>query len=111
MFLFEVAWILTDLGRSEELVAAISEAVIRDRWIDAAELIGGGDYGGAADLYADGGARPNEAYTRLRAAAQLVDSGRRREADEQLESALVFWRSVGAARYVRRAESLLAATA
>jgi hypothetical protein len=48
---------------------------------------------------------------RLRAAAQLVETGRRSEADEQLQRALAFWRSVGATRYVREGESLLAATA
>jgi hypothetical protein len=37
--------------------------------------------------------------------------GRRREADEQLRSALAFYRSVGATRYIRQGEALLAASA
>jgi len=41
----------------------------------------------------------------------LVRDGRRAEADEQLQRALGFYRSVGATRYVREAEALLAATA
>ena len=44
-----------------------------------------------------------EAIARLRARAQLVAEGRRAEADEQLQRALAFYRSVGATRYVRQA--------
>jgi hypothetical protein len=41
----------------------------------------------------------------------LVEQGRRAEADEHLHRALAFYRSVGATRYVREGESLLAASA
>ena len=57
------------------------------------------------------GAAPQEALFRLWAAEQLVDEGRRAEADEQLRRALAFYRSVGATRYVREGEALLAASA
>ena len=70
-----------------------------------------GNYARAADLYVQMGARPNEAYTRLRAAEQLTNSGRRKQACEQLELALAFWRSVGATRFIGQGETLLAATA
>ena len=53
----------------------------------------------------------DEAYVRLEAAAAHADAGRRAEADAQLQRALSFWRSVGATRYIREAETLLAATA
>jgi predicted ATPase len=66
---------------------------------------------GGGKLNATTGARPAEAYTRFRAAAELVDAGRRAEADAQLRRALAFWRSVGAVRYVREGDALLAATA
>jgi hypothetical protein len=56
-------------------------------------------------------ALPEEAFARLHAAGQFVERGRRPEADEQLAHALAFYRSVGAARYVREGEALLAATA
>jgi class 3 adenylate cyclase len=54
-----------------------------------------------------------EAYARLRAARQLVEDGRRPrpEADQHLQKALAFGRSVGATRYIREGESLLAASA
>jgi hypothetical protein len=41
----------------------------------------------------------------------LAAQGRRSEVDEQLRPALAFYRSVGATRYVRDGERLLAATA
>jgi hypothetical protein len=47
---------------------------------------------------------------RLRAAEQLLAKARRVEADEQLRKALEFYRRVGATRFIRRAETLLAAT-
>lgn len=37
--------------------------------------------------------------------------GHRADADEQPQLALAFWRSVGATRYVRRGEALLAKSA
>ena len=55
--------------------------------------------------------RPGEAYARLRVARQLVEEGRRAEADVQLQRSLAFWREVGATRYVREGEALLAASA
>ena len=48
---------------------------------------------------------------RLRAAESLVAQGRRAEADVQLQKALAFYRSVGATRFIREGEALLAATA
>ena len=52
-----------------------------------------------------------EAFYRLRAAEAFVGEGRRAEADEQLRRALAFYRGVGATRYVREGEALLAASA
>jgi class 3 adenylate cyclase/tetratricopeptide (TPR) repeat protein len=111
MFLFELAWVFVGLDRTDEFAETMRHAVIRTRWIEAAEAIALGDYGRAADIYAEAGTRPHEAYTRLRAAVLLVEQGRRSEADEQLLQALAFWRSVAATRYVREGEALLAATA
>jgi hypothetical protein len=65
----------------------------------------------ASDIIGGMGIVTNEAFFRLRAAEQLVDEGRRAEADEQLRRALAFYRSVGATRYVREGEALLAASA
>jgi hypothetical protein len=54
------------------------------------------------------GARPEEAWARLHAAERFVREDRRHEGDEQLQQALAFYRSVGASRYVREGEALLA---
>jgi hypothetical protein len=40
-----------------------------------------------------------------------VREGRRADADIELDAALSFWRSAGAAAYVREGETLLAASA
>jgi tetratricopeptide (TPR) repeat protein len=109
--LFDLAWVLTALERSEELAESARQAPIRTRQTQAAGALASGDYARAAEMYAEIGARPNEAYARLRAAGQLVDAGRRTEADAQLQSALAFWRSVGATRYIREGEALMAASA
>ena len=65
-----------------------------------------GSYLTAADIYTKMGTRPNEAFARLRAAEQLSAAGRREEADQQLQPALAFWRSVDAKHFVREAEAL-----
>jgi class 3 adenylate cyclase/tetratricopeptide (TPR) repeat protein len=70
-----------------------------------------GDLVAAAEIQAEEGWRVGEAELRLRAAESLVAQGRRAEADVQLRQALAFYRSVGATRYVREGEALLAATA
>jgi tetratricopeptide (TPR) repeat protein len=74
-------------------------AILDERWVDAAETLE--TIGDFAD----------EAFARLRAAEQLVAAGCRAEAEEHLQRALAFYRSVGATRYSREAEALLAASA
>jgi len=54
----------------------------------------------AADLLGEIGALPQEAFTRLRSGDPA-----------QVEKALAFYRSVGATRYIRVGETLLAASA
>lgn len=76
-----------------------AEAVLDHRWVDA------------ADAYEGIGALPYAALAALRATDAFVALGRRAEADVQLGRALAFYRPVGASRYVREGEALLAATA
>lgn len=109
--LFDLAWILAALGRSTELIEAAEQSRVPSPWTEAAVEIARGNYLPAADIYGEIGHLPNEAYTRLRAAEQLVAEGRRAEADEQLEKAIAFFRGVGAKRYVREGEALFAASA
>jgi class 3 adenylate cyclase/tetratricopeptide (TPR) repeat protein len=80
-------------------------------WYRVAESVIHDDFLGAAEIYAGAGDVTGEAYARLRAAGQLVGEGRRSEADQQLQRALAFYRSVGATRYIREGEHLLAESA
>jgi tetratricopeptide (TPR) repeat protein len=99
------------LGRADEFLSIAYRAPMKSPWFDAASAFASGAFERAADVYAEIGALPDEAYARLRAAEQLLGEGRRAEADKHLGRALGFWRSVGATRFIREGESLLAATA
>jgi class 3 adenylate cyclase/tetratricopeptide (TPR) repeat protein len=106
-----LAFVLTALGRSSELETIAENAKASTRWLDGARAFASGSFAEAADVYAEIGAFPEEAYTRLRAAEALVHAGRRAEADAQLQRSLAFSRPVGATAYIREAEGLFAASA
>ena len=106
-----LAVVLTELGREGELETIVESATVSTRWLDAARTYASGAFEEAADVYAEIGSVPDEAFARLRAAEALVAAGRRPEADAQLQRALTFYRSVGATAYIREAESLFAASA
>jgi len=99
------------LGIVSELRAVVERAASGSRWAPPLRALLDGEYAAAAGTYGEMGLRTTEAHVRLRAAEQLRAEGRRAEADEQLERSLAFWRSVGATRYIREGEALLAATA
>jgi len=80
-------------------------------WDRAARAVLDLRWGDAADLYERIGDRPTEALARLRAAQAFLDAGSRADANEELRKALAFWRSVGATRYIREGEALMAASA
>jgi len=105
------AWVAVTLGRASDLVEVIEPEPFRSPWLRASLAVASRDFLAAADLLGGMGIVSDEAFFRLRAADQLVDEGRRAEADEQLMRALAFYRSVGATRYVREGEALLAASA
>jgi hypothetical protein len=102
--------LLVGLGRAKELEEAIERAV-QMLWHDAARRIAVGDAAGAAEVYAEIGSVPDEAYARLRAADDLVRRGRRAEADAQLRLALPVFAQLGASAWQAEAESLLAKSA
>jgi class 3 adenylate cyclase/tetratricopeptide (TPR) repeat protein len=106
-----LAWVAHALDCVEEVTAAIDRARPETRWADAARAVVQDRFEEAADLFYDIGQLDDEADARLRAAEKLVRDGRRDEADGQLQKALAFYRSVGATRYVREAQSVLAASA
>jgi class 3 adenylate cyclase/tetratricopeptide (TPR) repeat protein len=95
-----LAGVLAAVGRSGELVEAARATDVRTRWLDAAGAVAAGDFTTAADIYAEIGSLPDEALARLRVGSV-----------PQVRRALEFYRLVGATRYIRQCEALLAATA
>jgi tetratricopeptide (TPR) repeat protein len=100
------------LERDDELrkLAERSRAIATP-WLEAARAYLDRDFLRAADLFATIGSAPEEAAARLLAAEALAEQGRRPEANEQLTRAADFYRGVAAKAYLRRAESLLVASA
>ena len=96
------------LGRGDELSEVAKRAPVKTRWLEAALALTTGDPREAARIYAQIGSLPDEAHARLRAAETLVAAGRGQEADAELAQALEFYRAVGATRYIREGEALLA---
>ena len=84
---------------------------MHSRWIDAGRAFASGDYTEAAARFAAIGSKPEEAFAHLRAAESLLERGERTAANAALGRALAFYRAVGATRFVRRGEALLAASA
>jgi tetratricopeptide (TPR) repeat protein len=103
------AWTACALGRADDVLAVLPECDVA--WVRAARAFASGDVGLAADVCAQMGAATEEAYDRVRLAEMLAQQGRRTEAEVQLQRALAFYRSVGATRYLRQAEELLARSA
>jgi class 3 adenylate cyclase len=107
----EVVLVAERVGRTAEIRAIVDGLPDEIRWKIAARATLDGRHADAADVYGQIGTLPDEAYERLRAARTLAGAGRREEAMDQLRRSLAFFRSVGATRYIREGEELLAASA
>ena len=105
------AWVFAALDRTEEFTDALDRAWAQTPWHDAARRIAAGDPAGAAEVYASMGSVPDEAYSRLRAAAGFVQAGRRTDADAQLQRLLPILTDLGATAWIAQAEPLLTASA
>jgi class 3 adenylate cyclase/tetratricopeptide (TPR) repeat protein len=105
----ELAWILLTVGDASRYLALLDRQPRLTRWFEAARCAVVGEDVRCAEICAEIGTRPDEAYARLRAAKRLTAEGSRAEADAHLQKALSFYRSVGATRYIREGEALLAA--
>jgi class 3 adenylate cyclase/tetratricopeptide (TPR) repeat protein len=104
-----LAWTLAAQGRGAELIAALPNSDVP--WIVAAAAFAAGDLRRAADICSGMGASTEEARDRFWLAEALIEQNRCSDADAELQRALVFYRAVGATRYIREAEGLLAASA
>ncbi|MGH3029738.1 MAG: ATP-binding protein [Gaiellaceae bacterium] len=107
----DAAEVLRALGRGPELTAIARSARMQTPWIDAAKALVRGDFERAAEIYAQTGSLPDEAFARLRAAESLIEAGSRAAGDAELQRALAFFRSVDATAYVREGEALLSRSA
>jgi hypothetical protein len=108
---FDLPLLLAELGREGEFLTATEAAVTSTPWLEAGRAVARGELTAAAAIYAEIGAREQEAKARLLAAEALVREGRRAEADAQLTPALDYFRRVRATAYIGRGEALLAASA
>jgi tetratricopeptide (TPR) repeat protein len=105
-------WIFRELGRNDQLLRALDEEALGlTPWHEAARLIATGNLVGAADVFAEIGSVPDEAYARLKAAEAFVAAGDRAGADAQLSLALPVLAELGATSWTAEAEALLARTA
>jgi predicted ATPase/class 3 adenylate cyclase len=106
----DLAVVLDELGRGDELLELAAGVSTRTLWLDAAEALVRGDAGEAADVYAEIGSRPDEADARMRHARRLIEDGDAVAAAQELARALAFWRDAGAPGYAAEAEALAAAS-
>jgi class 3 adenylate cyclase/tetratricopeptide (TPR) repeat protein len=97
---------LAALGGSDR-VRPLLEHLPPAPWKEALLAILAYDYETAIDVYASARLLEAEAFVHVRAAEKLLAAGQRAEADAHLQSALAFYRSIRATRYVREAEALL----
>ena len=101
----DAAFVATkSLGRGPELAATMAKANLRTPWVEAAELIGHGEFARAAELLSDRGAVTDPAYLRLLAAERTGDT-------KGLSETTAFFQRVDGTAYLARAEALLQATA
>lgn len=95
----DVAVVLVLLGRGDDFAAVADRQPGPSAWLDAAGALTAGEYVRAAVIYSEIGSLPDEADARLRSGEE-----------GEIQRALDFFASVGATRYIREAEALLAAS-
>jgi class 3 adenylate cyclase len=98
------------LGRRDEVRQWLGTR--RDSpWFAVARALAEQEFVAAAESLDSMGAARQAALARLRATQELVRTGRPGEAEDQLRHALEFFRTVGATRFIREGQALLAASA
>jgi len=100
--------VFSELGRADEVLAALdAESRAITPWHEAARLLASGEYVRAADLFAEIGTVPDEAYVRLQAAKAFAAAGDRASADVQLGLAQPAFTQLGASAWAAEGKSLL----
>jgi class 3 adenylate cyclase/tetratricopeptide (TPR) repeat protein len=98
--LHTLAWLAWSFERETDVEPLLPKKRAQSRWLPIGEAVLAGDFHRAAELMGDAGALAFEAFYRLQSGTE-----------DDVRRALDFYRSVGAARYVREAEAKLPASA
>ena len=103
----EFAWVAEMLDSAGAFRRAFAAANLATVWREPYEAVLDRDFKRVAELFAALGF-VDEGYARFKAGAELLAAGRAPEAGVHLQEALAFYRSLGATRYIRQTEALLA---
>jgi tetratricopeptide (TPR) repeat protein len=95
-----LAWVARLYGREADLEPIFARERLETPWLEAGKAVLAGDFSGAAVVLDRMGSPADGAFYRLRSGAE-----------QDVRAAIEFYRRIGATRYVREGESLLAATA
>jgi len=102
-------WVFTALGRADEVLAALeAESRAITPWHAAARRLASGQLVEAAEIFAEIGSVPDEAYARLKAAEAFAAGGNRVAADVQLRLVLPVFARLRATAWIAEGEALLA---
>jgi hypothetical protein len=92
-----LAWAALQLGREAEVIEVLEREAFQSVWLRAALAVAARDFHAAAEIMAAGGFKADAAFFRLQSGTE-----------EDVRRGLDFHRGVGATRYIREAEALLA---
>ena len=107
---FWLVWSHSSHALDEELRELVERAP-EGRWKEIALASLDHDFSRAADLWLLSGSPTWEAFLRVRAAEELIETGHRVEGEIELQKAISFYRTVGATFFIQRGEQLLARSA
>jgi class 3 adenylate cyclase/tetratricopeptide (TPR) repeat protein len=111
MWLIGVGQTFRSVGRSKDLLEGLATAPPGNLWLDAERAVLEDRLVDAARIYEDIGAKAEAAHTWLAEGERASAAGGAGEAEPALRRAVELSGAVGASEWVRRAESLLAASA
>jgi tetratricopeptide (TPR) repeat protein len=104
-----LAWVADWIGLDKRKLEPLLDRLPHKFWRQLGELMLNREFARVADIVDKMGAKDIEADARIRAAEALLERKQPDDAAAQVEQALVFFRSVGATRYIREAKQLRAA--
>jgi tetratricopeptide (TPR) repeat protein len=102
----DLIWVPAVLGRREDIRPFLRTSG-DGPWAAAARAVVDEDFRAAAATFDAMGAAVSAATARIHLARALLEAGHRAEAEQPLQEALTFFRSVDAKRFVREGEALL----